>query len=97
MHETAYISNIDLQYASGQFNIHRDAVGHCNFNLISGDMTGTYRFRTVFYGLTDMPAQIQKSFDWSFIGLQNTYCFLDDLLIVSRGKLEDLLDLVKKK
>ena len=63
MHETAYISNIDLQYTSGQLNIHRDAVRHCNFNLISGDMTALYRFRTVFYGLTDMTAQIQKPFD----------------------------------
>ena len=52
-------------------------------------MTGTYRFQTVFYGLTDMPAEFQKAMDYTLIGLQNTYCFLDDNLIVSKGSLEE--------
>ena len=53
-------------------------------------MTGTYRFRTGFYGLTDMPAEFQKAMDYTLIGLKNTFCFLDDVLIVSKGSLEEL-------
>ena len=56
-------------------------------------MTGTYRFKTGFYGLTDMPAEFQKAIDCTLAGLNNTFCFLDDILIVSRGGIEQHLDL----
>ena len=59
-------------------------------------MTGTYRFKTGFYGLTYMPAEFQKATECTLAGLTNTFCFLDDILIVSRGRVEDLLDLVRK-
>ena len=63
-------------------------------------MTGTYRFKTGFYGLTDMPAKFQKAMDYRLIGLKNTFCFLDDILIVSKGSEEDpfklVLDCLKK-
>ena len=52
-------------------------------------MTGIYRFQMGFYGLTDMPAEFQKAMDYTLIGLKNTYCFLDDILIVSEGSLEE--------
>ena len=45
-------------------------------------MTGTYRFQTQFFGLTDMPEEFQKAMDYTLIFLKNTYCFLDDILIV---------------
>ena len=51
-------------------------------------MTGTYRFKTGFYGLTDMPAEFQKAVDYTLIGLKNTFYFLDDILIVSKGSEE---------
>ena len=47
-------------------------------------MTGTYRLHTGFYGSTDMPAEFQKAMDCTLIGLKNIYCFLDDILIVSK-------------
>ena len=31
-----------------------------------------------------MSAEIQKAIDYTLIGLKNTYCFLDDNLIVSK-------------
>ena len=62
---------------------------HCKFNIISGDMTGTYRFQTGFYGLTDMPAEFQKAMDFTLIGLKNTYCSIHEILIVSKGSLEE--------
>ena len=52
-------------------------------------MTGTYRFQTGFYGLTDMPAEFQKAMDYTLIGFQNTYSFLDDFLIVNKGTLKE--------
>ena len=36
-----------------------------------------------------MPAGFQKAMDYTLIGLKNTYCFLDDILISSKGSLEE--------
>ena len=62
-----------------------------NFNIICGESTGTYKFKTGFYGLTDLPAEFQKAKDYTLIGLQITYCFLDDIIIVSTGTETDHL------
>ena len=92
--ETAYFSTLDLKYAYSQLNPDRETARHCNFNIISGDGTGTYRFITGFYGLTDMPAEFQKLMECTLVGLQNTHCFLDDILVVSRSSKEEHLKLV---
>ena len=94
--ETAYFTTLDLQYAYSQLNLHSDTTRHCNFNLVIGDMTGTYRFKTGIYGLTDMPAEFQKAIDCTLTGLTKKFCFLDDILIVSRGRNQHHLDLVRK-
>ena len=94
--ETAYFTTLDLQYAYSQLKLHSDTARHCNFNIFSGDMTGTYRFNAGFYGRTDMPAEIQKAMDCTLAGLDNTFCFLNEILIVSRGGTEKHLDLVRK-
>ena len=94
--ETAYFSTLDLKYAYSQLKLDPETTRHCNFNIISGERTGTYRFITGFYGLTDMPTAFQKVMDYTFVGLQNTYCFLDDIIVVSRGSKEDHLKLVYK-
>ena len=94
--ETAYCSTLDLKYAYSQLKLDPETARHCNFNIISGERTGTYRFITGFYGLTDMPAAFQKVMDYTLVGLQNTYCFLDDIIVVSRGSKEDHLNLVYK-
>ena len=91
------LSTIDLKYAYSQLNLDANTANHCNFNIISGDMTGTYRFQLGFYGLTDMPAEFQKAMDYNLIGLQNTYCFLDDTLIVSKGSLTEHKSYVMKR
>ena len=38
-----------------------------------------------------MPAEFQKDVDYTLIGLQNTYCFLNDIIIVSTGTEADHL------
>ena len=93
---TAYFTTLDLQYAYSQLKLHSDTARHFNFNIVSGDMNGTYRFKTGFYCLTDMPAELQKAIDCTLAGLDNTFCFLDDILIVSRSGIEKHLDLVRK-
>ena len=50
-----------------------------------GQATRTYRFNTGFYGLTDMPAEFQKAIDITLANLTNTFSFLDDIKIVTRG------------
>ena len=92
--DTICFSTIDLKYAYSQQNLQPETAKHCNLIIMSGDMTGTYRFKTGFYGLTDMPAEFLKAMDYSLIGLKNTFCFLDDLLNVSKGSEEDHFNLV---
>ena len=94
--QQAYFTTLDLKYAYSQLKLHHDTAKHCNFNIICGESTGTYRFKTGFYGLTDMPAEFQKAMDYTLIGLQNTYCFLDDIIIVSTGTEADHLAYVIK-
>ena len=89
-----YFSTIDLKYAYSQLNLTPGTAKRCNFNILSRDMTGTYRFKTGFYGLTYMPAEFQKATDYTLIGLENTFCFLDDILIVSKGPEDDHFQLV---
>ena len=61
--QQAYFTTLDLKYAYSQLKLHHDTAKHCNFNIICGEPTGTYRFKTGFYGLTDMPAEFQKAMD----------------------------------
>ena len=88
-HEIAYFSTLDLKYGYSQFNLDSETARHCNFNIISDEGTGTYRFITGFYGLTNMPAAFQKVMEYTLVGLNNTHCFLDEFIIVSRGLKED--------
>ena len=69
---TAYFTTLELQYAYSQLNLHTDTDRHCNFNIVSGGLTGTYRYKTSFYRLTDMRAKIQKAIDCTLAGPNNT-------------------------
>ena len=72
-----------------QLQLHRNTAKHCNFNIICGESTGTYRYKTGFHGLTDIPPEFQKAVEYTLIGLQNTYCLVDEILIVSSGSETD--------
>ena len=71
--DTIYFSTRDLKYAYSQLNLHPETAKHCNFNIVSGDMTGTYCFKTGFDGLTDMPAEFQKAMEYTLIGLKKHF------------------------
>ena len=91
---------LDLKYAYSQLRLTAETAKQCNFNIVGGQATGTYRFLTGFYGLVDMPAEFQKAMDCTLNHAKNTFCFLDDILIVSKGtKIEHeklVLDVMKK-
>ena len=59
-------------------------------------MTGTYRFKTGFCCLTDIKPEFQKAINCTLNSITNIFCFLDDILILSRGRIEDPLHLVRK-
>ena len=49
-----------MQYAYGQVPLNEKTAKHCNFQIVGGKATGTYRFITGFYGLTVMPTEFRK-------------------------------------
>ena len=89
--ETAYFPNLDLKYACGQLKLDPETSRHCKFTFVSGEGTGTNRSITGFYGLTDMSAAFQKVMDYTLVVLENTHCFVDENIVVSRGLKEDHL------
>ena len=82
---TLYFSVLDLKYAYSQLKLAADTARQYNFNIVGGKATGTYSLLTGFYGLVDMPAEFQKAMDRTINHAKNTFCFLDDILIVSKG------------
>ena len=82
-------STRDLRYAYSQIPLDENTAKQCNFNIIGGQTTGTYRFNNGFYGLTDMPSEFQKAIDKTLYNLTNTFSFLDDIIIVTGGGLQN--------
>ena len=58
-----FFSKIDLKYAYSQIPLDENIKKYCNFNILGGRATGTYRFKNGFYGLTNMPATFQKTIE----------------------------------
>ena len=54
---------LDLKYAYSQLKLAADTAKKCNFNMVGGKATGTYRFLTGFFGLADMQAEFQKAIE----------------------------------
>ena len=85
--QTLY-STLDLRYAYSQIPLDKTTKEQCNFSLIVGNATGTYQFQTGFYGLTVMPAEFQKAIDLTLTNCTNTYAYLADILIMTKGSLD---------
>ena len=58
-----YFTMLDLKHAFSQLKLAADTAEQCDFNIVGGKATGTYRFPTGFYGLADVPAEVQKAMD----------------------------------
>ena len=61
-----------MAYAYSQTTLHPVTENHCNFRIVGGNATGTYRFSTRNYGLTFMPTEFQKMMDKVLQKLKNT-------------------------
>ena len=89
-------TTMDLTYAYGQLPLSAETSVQCNFSLIGGRSTGTYRFKTGFYGLTTMPAEFQRAMDCILAEYPQAQAFIGDILVVSRGTAIDHIATVEK-
>ena len=87
---------MDLTYAYGQLPLRADTSVQCNFSLIGGKLTGTYRFKTSFYGLTTLPSEFQRTMDSILSEFPQAHAFIDDILVVSKGSEIDHISTVEK-
>ena len=87
---------MDLTYAYCQLPLSAKTRLKCNFSLIGGRSTGTYRFKTGFYGLTTMPAEFQRAMDCILAEYPQAHAFIDNILVVSKGIAIDHIATVEK-
>ena len=92
----AWYLSIDMTYAYGQVPVHELTKRHCNFQIIGGKSTGTYRFTTGYYGLTIMPTEFQKVMDITTANIKSVFVYLDDILIVTKGTKHDHINKVRE-
>ena len=91
-----YFTTMDLTYAYGQLPLSEETSVHCNFSLVGGRSTGTYRFRTGFYGLTSMPAEFQRVMDSILNEFPKANAFIVDILVTTKGTEVEHISLVEK-
>ena len=82
--EPLWLSKVDLDYAYGQMKLAEETSKHCNFAITGEKLNGYYRFKRGFYGLADIPTIFQEKIDRTLN--YQTPVWLDDIIIVSRGK-----------
>ena len=92
----AWFSSVDMTYAYGQVPLHLLTAKHCNFQIIGGESTGTYRFVTGFYGLSVMPTEFQKVMDILLAKFREVFVFIDDIFIVTKGTKDEHIDKLRE-
>ena len=58
----------------------------CNFIFVDGNMKGNYQFHMFFYGLGNMPNEFQRVMESTTGNVPYTNCYLNDILIASKGE-----------
>ena len=76
-----WFSNLDLKNTYSQLKLCDQTSKQCNFSILGGKTTGTCRFLTGFYGLGDMPNEIQRAKDLLLKNIPFTNCYIDDILL----------------
>ena len=84
-----WVSSLDLKNAYSQLQLCTDNSTQCNFSIVGGEITGTNRFLTGFYGLGDMPNEFQRVMDSLLKDIPFTNCYIDRILIASKGSLNE--------
>ena len=80
-----WFTKLDLKNAYSQPGLDKFTSDQCNFRIVGGDITGTYQILTGFYGLGDVPNEFQRVMDSTLGSIPFTNCYLDDILIASKG------------
>ena len=92
----AWYSSVDMTYAYGQAPLHELTKKPCNFQIVGGKSTGTYRFITGYYGLTVMATEFRKLMDLTLVNTNSVFVYLDDILIVTKGTKTEYLNKVRE-
>ena len=66
---------------------------HYTFFLIGGRSTGTYGFKTGYYGLTIMPAEFQRAMDCILSQFPQAHAFIDILVVTKGTKIDHIVTL----
>ncbi len=82
-----FVSTIDLDYALGQMELHKDTAKHRFAAIVGGKTTGHYCFKKRFYGLAEMPVAFQTKIDKAL--KYQTPAWQDDIIVVTRGTAVD--------
>ena len=91
-----WFTNLDLKNACSQLALHKFTSNQCNFSIMGGNINGTYQYSTGFYGLSDMPNEFQRVMDSNLGSIPFTNCYLDAILIASKGTFLDHKNIVLK-
>ena len=91
-----WFSKLDLKNAYSQLKLCDQTSKQCNFSIVGGETTGTYRFLTGFYGLGEMPSEFQRVVDSLLKNIPFTNCYIGDILVASRGSLKEHKSIVYK-
>ena len=83
------LDNGNLRYRDEKLPLGESTATQCNFSFVGSQATNTYRFIAGFYGLTDVAVEFQKPIDKTLIGFKYTYSFLDDIIIVFGGGVQN--------
>ena len=91
-----WYSSVDMTYAYGQIPLHELINRHCNFQIVGGKSTGTYRFTIGYYGHTVMPTEFQKLMDLTLANIISVFVYIDDILIVTKGTKQQHVNKVRE-
>ena len=91
-----YFTRMDLTYAYWQLPLSEETSVHFNFSLVGGLSTGTYQFRSGFYGLTSMLAEFQRVMASILNEFPQANAFIDDILVTTKRTEVEHISLVEK-
>ena len=91
-----WFGNLDLKNAYSQLKLWEKTSKQCNFTIVGGETTGTYRFLTGFYGLDDMLNEFYRVMDSLLQNIPFANCYVDDILVALKESLEEHEAIVKK-
>ena len=77
-------NDLDLKNEYSQLQLCTDTSKQCNFSIVAGETSGTYRLLTELYGLGDMPNEFQRVMNSLLKDNSFTNCYIDDILIAKK-------------